>query len=229
MSLLADDVYAPNMATRLIAGLVLVAGVALLGVVVLGGGTDNQGDATSASGDSATGNTTAPDGSAASTTVAPMLEEAPENFGSRKDLVNLDGWLNTEITDLSDLDGKVILVEMWTFGCRNCKARIPHNQELYSRHSRADFEIVGVHAPEFSFEAEISNIEQAIADLGVTWPVALDTNKENFRAWQDGGRRFWPRTYVIDQHGDVRYDHIGEGKYDELNQTIDWLITNPPT
>lgn len=219
------EVYADGMITRLIAGLVLVAGVVLIGVVAFGG-DDAVVSSTGSSTDSAEA---ARSNDEPVTSVEPALSEAPENLGPRKDLVQLDGWLNTEITDLSELDGKVILVEMWTFGCRNCKARIPHNQQLYSNLSRDDFEIVGVHAPEFDYEADVSNIEKAVVDLGVTWPVALDTNKLNFRAWQEGGRRFWPRTYVIDQNGDVRFDHIGEGKYDELEQTIDWLLDNPPT
>ena len=58
--------------------------------------------------------------------------------------------------------------------------------------------------------------------------MALDPDKENFRAWQEGGRRFWPRTYVIDQNGDVRFNHIGEGAYDELDDVVDFLIANPP-
>jgi thiol-disulfide isomerase/thioredoxin len=231
-------VYAPHMPTRLLAGLILVAGLVLLAVVALGNGGDADDEvvagsveaATDASNNSASGEGTSAQESneEVETTVPPQLTNAPENFGPRRDLVNLDGWLNTDITDLSDLDGKVVLVEMWTFGCRNCKARIPHNQDLYASTSRDDFEIVGVHAPEFSFEAELTNIENAVVDLGITWPVALDTEKTNFRSWQDGGRRFWPRTYVIDQNGDVRYDHIGEGRYEELNQTVNWLIENPP-
>ena len=211
------------MAARLIAGLILAAGVLLLAIVGFRGDAESDNELVSSS-----ASASPDDESTAATTEAPALAETPENFGPRRDLVNLDGWLNTDITDLDELDGKVVLVEMWTFGCSNCKARIPHNQELYANLSRDEFEIVGVHAPEFSFEAEIPNIEAAVVDLGVTWPVAIDTNKENFRAWQDGGRRFWPRTYVVDQNGDVRFDHIGEGKYDELEQTISWLLENPP-
>ena len=143
--------------------------------------------------------------------------------------MNLQGWINSDITGLDELDGKVVVVELWTFGCFNCQNRIPHTQELYARTSRDDLEIVGVHAPEFDFEREVPRIEQAVSDFGVTWPVALDPDKENFRAWQEGGRRFWPRTYVIDQNGDIRFDHIGEGAYDELDETVDFLIANPPT
>ena len=222
----AHAVYARHMAIRLIAGIVLLAGLVVLALVGFGGGED---DTTSVDvvADAATSESATADSTAAPTTTE-ALEVAPENYGPRKDLVNLDGWRNTDNTSIDDFNGKVLLVEMWTFGCSNCKARIPHNQALYAATSRDDFDIIGVHAPEFSFEAEIPNIEEAIERLGVTWPVAIDTNKENFRAWQEGGRRFWPRTYVIDQNGDIRYDHIGEGRYEELAQTVQYLIDNPP-
>ena len=222
----AHAVYARRMAIRLIAGIVLLAGLVVLALVGFGGGED---DTTSVDvvADAATSESATADSTAATTTTE-VLDVAPENYGPRKDLVNLDGWRNTDNTSIDDFNGKVLLVEMWTFGCSNCKARIPHNQALYAATSRDDFDIIGVHAPEFSFEAEIPNIEDAIERLGVTWPVAIDTNKENFRAWQEGGRRFWPRTYVIDQNGDIRYDHIGEGRYEELAQTVQYLIDNPP-
>ncbi len=151
-----------------------------------------------------------------------------ENFGPRMSLTNLDGWLNTEITSLDDLAGQVVLVEMWTFGCRNCKARLPYNQRWYETYREQGFEIVGVHAPEFSFEAEVANIEQALVDLNVTWPVALDTDKRNFHRWQPGTTGYWPRSYLIDQNGDIRFDHIGEGSYDELEAAIEYLLANPP-
>ncbi len=221
------------MASRLIAGIVVLAGIAAIAVVSL------RGDATSEPVDTAApaavsesaGADAAADAATSEVVEAPTTTvqiETPDNYGPRKDLVNLDGWLNTEANSIDDFNGKVLVVEMWTFGCFNCKNRIPHNQELYASHSRDDFEIIGVHAPEFSHEAEIPNIIDAVDRLGVTWPVALDTEKTNFRGWQDGGRRFWPRTYVIDQNGDVRYDHIGEGRYQELADTVQFLVDNPP-
>lgn len=158
----------------------------------------------------------------------PSEPEGLENLGPRMDLVELDGWLNTDATSIDDFDGQVLLVEMWTFGCHNCKARIPYNQGYYEEFADQNFEIIGVHAPEFSYEADVANIENALVDLGVTWPVALDTEKRNFRSWQPGSRNFWPRTYVIDQNGDVRYDHIGEGRYEELREVIRYLVENPP-
>ena len=98
----------------------------------------------------------------------------------------------------------------------------------YEEFGDENFEILGVHAPEFSYEAEVAAIEEALVRLDVPWPQALDTDKKNFRAWQPGTTNYWPRTYVIDQNGDIRYDHIGEGRYEELRETIRYLIENPP-
>ena len=209
----------------------LAAGVLGIGVVVLALAVLDDGPSSPAT-SSRQVSTDAADRAAptvASTTPAAGLSAPPENLGPRPDLVGIDGWLNTDIDSLADLDGQVVMVEMWTFGCSNCKARIPHTQELYAAHADDGFEIVGVHAPEFATEAELANIEEAIERLGVTWPVALDTERRSFRAWQEGGRRFWPRTFVIDQRGDIRFDHIGEGAYDELAHTVAWLLENPPT
>lgn len=213
------------MTTRLIATLIIVVG---LGAIVWTSVRSDDPASTATITTNAAAETESTATTSSTTTAAPTVA-TPESLGPRKDLEGLDGWLNTEIESLDELDGKVIMVEMWTFGCSNCKARIPHTQELYATYEDRGFEIVGVHAPEFDYEADISNIEQAIVDLGVTWPVALDTRKINFRSWQEGGRRFWPRTFLIDQSGEVRYDHIGEGDYDGLEQTVAWLLDNPPT
>ena len=237
------------MLARFFAGLVLTLGVGVLAIVGLGirDDGDNRDDGeieTVASADTeaavqqpalveeTVGD--APDAVApaeTTTTTTTTTEPAgpiPDNYGPRRDLVNLDGWINTDFQDIDDFNGQVLVVEMWTFGCFNCQNRIPHTQALYADLADENFDIIGVHAPEFAFEREIPNIEQAVVDLGVTWPVAIDTNRENFSAWQDGGRRFWPRTYVVDQNGDIRFDHIGEGDYEELEQTVKYLLDNPP-
>ena len=147
----------------------------------------------------------------------PVLSET--NLG----LVDLDGWLQSDFTSLEELRGKVVIVDFWTFGCINCKRTIPHLQKLYETYSDQGLEIVGVHAPEFSYEADVDNIKQALIDLGVVWPIALDTNKKNFRAWQKG-RAFWPRKFVLDKQGRIRWDHIGEGAYDDLTATVAYLL-----
>ncbi len=144
-------------------------------------------------------------------------------LGPAQPLRDLDGWLQSDIESLDELRGKVVVVQFWTFSCRNCKNTLPHLQELYRRHGDEEFEIVGVHAPEFDFEREASAVAVAAQDLGVTWPIALDTAKRNFFGWQ-GSPAYWPRTYVLDRAGMIRFDHIGEGAYDELAATVASLL-----
>lgn len=153
--------------------------------------------------------------------------EAPPVLEAKPELTDLDGWLQSDATSLADFDGQVRIVEFWTFGCFNCKNRLPYTQDLYEEYNPRGLEIIGVHAPEFDFERDPQRIAEAAEELGVVWPIALDTNKTNFRAWQ-GSRRFWPRVYVLDQDGQVRYDHIGEGDYDGLEEVVDYLIENGP-
>ena len=163
-------------------------------------------------------------------TTAPLadapLSGAPEFLGEAGDLVDLDGWLQTENTQFSDFDGTVRVVQFWTFSCINCKNTLDNLRGLYQEYEPQGLEVIGVHAPEFAFEEDPAAVAQAALDQQVLWPIALDTNKTNFRTWQTE-RRFWPRTYVLDRDGNIRFDRIGEGAYDELNATVAFLIENP--
>ena len=155
------------------------------------------------------------------TTTFPVPEVLAE---THPPLVDIDGWLQSEVETLEELRGRVVVVEFWTFGCYNCKNRIPHTQKLYDRYRDQGLEIVGIHSPEFRYEEDVDNISGAMETLGVSWPVALDTGRRTFWEWQTGGRGYWPRTYVLDRDGRVRFDHIGEGKYRELEQTVAYLL-----
>ncbi len=155
----------------------------------------------------------------------PAAAVAPPVLRPRPELTGIDGWLQSPYESLDDLDGEVYIVEFWTFGCFNCRNVKPHLRALYDEHQADGLEIIGVHSPEFDFEKDVDAIQQAAIDQRVNWPIALDTNKTSFRSWQED-RRFWPRTYVIDQNGDIRYDHIGEGGYDELGETVEYLLEN---
>ena len=171
--------------------------------------------------------TAAPTTSAAPTTTAapvPAIDPPPVLREDTPPLVDIDGWLASDITSLEELRGSVVVVEFWTFGCYNCKNRIPYTQDLYAKYKDHGLEIVGIHSPEFSYEREVANIEQAMVDLGVRWPVVLDTDRRTFREWQ-GRPAYWPRTYVLDRQGRIRFDHIGEGAYDELFEVVDYLLT----
>jgi thiol-disulfide isomerase/thioredoxin len=115
-------------------------------------------------------------------TITVSAPELPDS-GLHPALLDIDGWLQSDVTSLEELEGKVVAVQFWTFGCRNCMATLPHLAELYETYRDQGFEIVGIHAPEFGFEAEVANITEAAAELGVTWPIVLDTNKRTFHSW----------------------------------------------
>ena len=162
-----------------------------------------------------------PGNPAAEAPALPVLrEETPP-------LVGIDGWLQSDVSSLEELRGSVVVVEFWTFGCYNCRNRIPHTQELYAEHRGRGLEIVGIHSPEFDYERAPEAVEEALGRLGVDWPVALDTERRTFRAWQ-GRPAYWPRTYVLDQRGRVRFDHIGEGAYEELEAAVVRLLAEGP-
>lgn len=161
----------------------------------------------------------------APTTTVPLVD-APEFLGEAGTLTNLDGWLQTDNTQFSDFDGTVRVVQFWTFSCINCKNTLDNLRGLYQEFEPQGLEVIGVHAPEFAFEEDPAAVAQAAIDQQVLWPIALDTDKTNFRTWQTE-RRFWPRTYVLDREGNIRFDRIGEGAYDELNATVAFLIANP--
>lgn len=155
------------------------------------------------------------------------LSEAPLLLDTAGELREIDGWLNTDATTYEAFDGQVQIVQFWTYSCYNCKNTLPYLQDIYAKYQPDGLEIIGVHAPEFSFERDPANVEAAAAELGVTWPIALDTERLNFREWQVGPN-YWPRTYVVDQNGEIRFDEIGEGRYQELEDTVAWLLENGP-
>ena len=168
--------------------------------------------------------TTAPEPTVA-TTVPP---EPIEVLGEADTLTNLDGWLNTDATSLEEIraTNRLTVVQFWTFGCRNCKNTLEALGQLYTDFRDQGVEIVGVHSPEFSYEADVNNIIEAAADLGVIWPIALDTDKRNFHRWQPGNIGYWPRVYVIDGDNQIRFDRTGDGRatYEQLYETVEQLL-----
>jgi thiol-disulfide isomerase/thioredoxin len=131
-------------------------------------------------------------------------------------------WLNTdEPLRLADLRGKVVLLEMWTFGCINCRNVIPSLNAWHEEFSSQGLVVIGNHYPEFGYEANLENLKQAVIDLGIAYPVAQDNDGATWRAY---GNRYWPTLYLIDQQGHLRYSHIGEGRYEETEQAIISLL-----
>ena len=153
-----------------------------------------------------------------------------EVLGEADTLTGLEGWLNTDANSLEEIRdaNKLTVVQFWTFGCRNCKNTLAALGQLYADFRGQGMEIVGVHAPEFSYEADVGNIIEAAADLGVVWPIALDTDKRNFHRWQEGNIAYWPRVYVIDGDNQIRFDRTGDGRatYEKLYETVERLLAD---
>jgi thiol-disulfide isomerase/thioredoxin len=130
-------------------------------------------------------------------------------------------WLNSQPLKLANLRGQVIVVDFWTFDCINCIHVTPTLREWYNKYQDKGLVIIGVHSPEFEYEKDLNNIRDAIARLGVPYPVAIDND---FRTWQAFRNQYWPTLYFIDKAGQIRHVHIGEGDYDQSEQIIRALL-----
>lgn len=141
-----------------------------------------------------------------------------------KEIVDPSGFVNTESITLGQLVGeKVILVDFLTYSCINCQRTFPYLNAWYEKYKDQGLEIVGIHTPEFAFEKDINNVREAMENFGIKYPIVLDNDYATWRAY---GNRYWPRKYLIDIHGNVVYDHIGEGAYEETEEKIQELLAD---
>jgi thiol-disulfide isomerase/thioredoxin len=111
---------------------------------------------------------------------------------------------------------------MWTFGCINCRNTIPQLNTWHETYASQGLVIIGNHYPEFSNEASLQNLEQAVQDLGIEYPVAQDNDGATWKAYDNN---YWPTIYLIDKFGHIRYIHIGEGAYDITEAAIQYLLS----
>jgi cytochrome c biogenesis protein CcdA/thiol-disulfide isomerase/thioredoxin len=148
----------------------------------------------------------------------PTLGAAPEFTGTQQ-------WFNTDgepISIASEVEqGHVVLIDFWTYTCINCIRTLPYVKAWDEEYRDDGLTIVGVHSPEFPFEKDATNVENAIADNGIEYPVVQDNELATWSAW---GNQYWPAKYLVDANGQVRYTHFGEGNYDETEQAIRSLL-----
>jgi cytochrome c biogenesis protein CcdA/thiol-disulfide isomerase/thioredoxin len=152
--------------------------------------------------------------------------EKLQSCGQAPDLKGINAWLNTPGNapiDLHSLRGKVVLIDFWAYSCINCQRAIPHVQGWYQAYRDKGFEVIGVHTPEYAFEKVTSNVEKGAADLGITYPVALDNS---YSTWTNYRNQYWPAEYLIDANGTVRHTKFGEGDYHGTENLIRELISN---
>ena len=138
------------------------------------------------------------------------------------ELKGISGYINTSSEKISqDIEGKVVLYDFWTYSCINCIRTLPHLTAWDEKYSDEGLVIVGIHTPEFEFEKEYDNVVFATEKFGIKYPVIQDNDKE---VWNDFQNRYWPRKYIADHEGYIRFDHIGEGAYKETEKVIQVLL-----
>jgi cytochrome c biogenesis protein CcdA/thiol-disulfide isomerase/thioredoxin len=148
------------------------------------------------------------------------------DYGPAPDFTETQEWFNTpggeslSIAELTRSD-RVVLIDFWTYTCINCIRTLPYLRAWDADYRDDGLTIVGVHSPEFAFEKDAGNVEGAIADYGIEYPVVQDNE---FGTWSAFGNQYWPAKYLIDADGRVRYAHFGEGAYDVTEQAIRSLL-----
>jgi thiol-disulfide isomerase/thioredoxin len=131
-------------------------------------------------------------------------------------------WIQQGPIDLKGLRGKaVVLVDFWDYTCVNCIRTLPYVVGWHRRYAAHGLQVVGVHAPEFTFARDHNNVVSAISQFGLEYPVVIDND---YKIWRAYSNRFWPAKYLIDTQGRLRYYHFGEGLYQETEQQIQRLL-----
>jgi len=189
--------------TGLILGIVIAAGLGILGMIFTTLDQEVQSSTTFTEADS----------------LNPIDKSG---FKKAPQLVGIANYLNITPEELTKkMQGKVILYDIWTYSCINCVRTLPYITAWDDKYSEQGLLIIGIHSPEFEFEKDPENVKMAIKKHGISYPVVLDNEMKTWKAFEN---RYWPRKYIADHEGFLRYDHIGEGKYQETEKVIQKLL-----
>ena len=151
-----------------------------------------------------------------------LIINQSSGYGKAPNLVGISHYLNTSSKELAEImENKVILYDIWTYSCINCIRTLPFITSWDEKYSEQGLLIIGIHSPEFEFEKDPQNVKIAIEKYGITYPVVMDNNMQTWKAFENN---YWPRKYIADHEGNLRYDHIGEGGYQETEKIIQQLL-----
>jgi len=151
---------------------------------------------------------------------ATPLPKLPDE-GGLPSLAGAVEWINSPPLTPEALRGKVVLVDFWTYSCINCLRTLPYVRAWAEKYKDAGLVVVGVHTPEFAFEKQPANVRRAVKDLGIGFPVAVDSD---YAIWRAFGNQYWPAFYLVDAQGRIRHHQFGEGKYAQSEQAIQQLL-----
>ena len=130
-------------------------------------------------------------------------------------------WINSPPLSLPQRRGKVVLVDFWTYSCINCLRTLPYLRAWAQRYGSQGLVVIGVHAPEFSFEKKHGNVRKAVQDLMLDYPIAIDGD---FAVWRSFQNQAWPTFHVLDAQGRLRHRQVGEGGYEQTERLIQQLL-----
>jgi thiol-disulfide isomerase/thioredoxin len=130
-------------------------------------------------------------------------------------------WINSEPLKVSELRGRVVLIEFWTFGCYNCRNTLPYVKSWNDRYREKGLTVIGVHSPEFDEERKVENLRREVTSLGIRYPVITDND---YQTWNAYHVEAWPTAFLLDKKGRIRWMHVGEGGYDEADLLIQKLL-----
>jgi len=153
---------------------------------------------------------------------APAASHVTSSAGPLAALEEADGWINAAPLGPADLRGKVVLIDFWTYSCINCLRTLPYVKAWAAKYRDQGLVVIGVHTPEFAFEKIPANVAKAVRELGITYPVALDSR---YAIWNAFHNQYWPAHYFLDSSGRIRHEHFGEGGYAESERVIQQLLT----
>ncbi len=131
------------------------------------------------------------------------------------------GWLNSEPLTPDGLRGKVVLVDFWTYTCINWLRTLAWVRAWAEKYESDGLVVIGVHTPEFPFERDPDNVREAVQEMDVGYPVALDPD---YGVWNAFANSYWPAVYIADMDGRIRHHHYGEGGYDECERVVQRLL-----
>ena len=166
--------------------------------------------------------TTEPPRTAEGQSVAERISSKEAEFPRAKEIIGPTEFINTEGVSIGEnLGEKVVLLEFWTYSCFNCQNVQPYLNEWHEEYKDDGLLIIGVHRPEFEFEKDPASVDRAVEEAGIRYPVVLDNNSATWDAYDN---RYWPARYLIDADGFIRYQHFGEGAYEENEEEIQELL-----
>ena len=153
---------------------------------------------------------------------AERISGKEDEYRRAEEISNPSGFVNADGFSVEEATGEeVVLLEFWTYTCFNCQNVQPHLNAWHEAYADDGLQVVGVHTPEFGFEREYANVEAAVREAGIEYPIVLDNG---YATWDAYDNRYWPAIYLIDADGFVRYKHFGEGAYGETETKIEGLL-----